>query len=199
MPKKPQYHHGDLKNALLLSALSLLEEDGLESLSLRKIAGRAGVSHAAPEHHFPTRKHLLTALATNGFHRFSKSMADEREKASHEPAEQMRAAMRGYLIYALDNAALFRLMFAFELLDCDDNELALAAQDGYRHLAEISAPAAQHLGRTEPDAIRKLEMMVWSHVHGYANLLIDNRLTHAMANPDDGLNGIEDLAALLFR
>jgi len=100
MAKKTNYHHGDLKNALLDAALALLEETGPDSLSLRAVANRVGVSHAAPEHHFPTRKHLLTALATVGFIRFEAAMRKGRQKSLSDDADQMRGAMHGYLEYA---------------------------------------------------------------------------------------------------
>ena len=81
MAKRQSYHHGDLHNALLAAAVALVEEDGLEALSLRKVAARVGVSHAAPEHHFPTLRHLLNAMAITGFDLFTRSMADQRAKA----------------------------------------------------------------------------------------------------------------------
>lgn len=199
MAKRSSYHHGDLKNALLQAALSLLEETGPDSLSLRAVANRVGVSHAAPEHHFPTRKHLLTALATIGFQRFAASMKEERDRAPSDAPEQMRAAMRGYLAYAFGNPALFRLMFTNSLLHWEEPELGLAATDSYRHLAEISAPAAQHMGLTTPEEIQKIEMMVWSHVHGYAHLYIDHKVP---GDPDKcglDLPMIHDLASVLFR
>src|SRR6478736_9746442 len=61
------YHHGDLRNALLDSARSILEKQGLEALSLRAVARKAGVSHAAPYRHFPNHEALLAELATEGF------------------------------------------------------------------------------------------------------------------------------------
>ena len=64
------YHHGNLREALVAAALDLLESEGLEALSLRKVAAQVGVSHAAPGHHFPTLRDLLTSLASVGFVRF---------------------------------------------------------------------------------------------------------------------------------
>ena len=83
--------------ALLAAALDLLEEDGLDKLSLRRVAARVGVSHAAPAHHFPTMRSLQTALATIGFVRFDAAMREARDAASPDPMAQLRAAERGYL------------------------------------------------------------------------------------------------------
>src|SRR6476620_9476467 len=117
MAEKPGYHHGDLRNALLAAALDLLEQDGFDKLSLRQVAARVGVSHAAPAHHFPTMRALLTALATIGFTRFEAAMRATRSVASPDPMSQLRAAERGYHAYAEANPALFRLMFTTTLVD----------------------------------------------------------------------------------
>src|SRR5258708_33977258 len=64
------YHHGDLRNALLVAARSILEEETLAELSLRAVARRAGVSHAAPYRHFPNHEAVLAELAMEGFGEF---------------------------------------------------------------------------------------------------------------------------------
>src|SRR5690349_16003682 len=120
MASRKNYHHGDLRNALLTAALAIVEENGLEGLSLRKVAARVGVSHAAPEHHFPTLRHLQNAMATIGFELFVRSIDDERAASSDSREEQLRAAARGYLAYAKAHPALFRLMFTSNLLDWND-------------------------------------------------------------------------------
>ena len=198
MTSRKRYHHGDLRNALLAAALALVEENGLEGLSLRKVAARVGVSHAAPEHHFPTLRHLMNAMATVGFELFTRSMADERAASSDSPVEQMRAAARGYLAYAKAHPGLFRLMFTSNLLDWSDPVLREQAALGRRQLEEICAPAAEFMGlRTEAERAA-LESLVWSQVHGRAHLVIDQKL------PDDDdpnrprLQRPLDIAGLIF-
>lgn len=196
---KSSYHHGDLRRVLLETALVMIEETGVEGLSLRKLAARVGVSHAAPEHHFPALKQLLSAMATEGFVLFAGSMADERSKAPDTAIEQMRAAMRGYLAYASAHPALFRLMFTSNLLDWSDPALASASAAGYRQLSEICAPAADRLGLVEPEDRTGLEHLVWSQVHGQAQLMIDNKLIdHATGRPCAPPKHRVDLAGLLF-
>ena len=199
MAKKTNYHHGDLKNALLDAALALLEETGLDSLSLRAVANRVGVSHAAPEHHFPTRKHLLTALATVGFIRFEAAMRKGRKNSSADNADQMRGAMHGYLEYAAENPGLFRLMFTNSMLNWDNPDLKTAASASYQQLAEISAPAAAHMGLTSPDDIRRIEMLVWSYAHGFAHLYIDHKIPGEPVNCDLAMPQIFDLTKIIFR
>lgn len=198
MPTKKTYHHGNLRNALLAAALALVEESGLEGLSLRKVAARVGVSHAAPEHHFPTMRHLMNAMATAGFEMFTRAMAVERAQASQEPIEQMRAAARGYLAYARRHPGLFRLMFTANLLDWTDPALQQQAGLGRRQLEEICAPAADVMGLRTEAGRRSLENLVWSQVHGRAHLMIDRKLPDAdepdCPFPEQPL----DIAGLLF-
>lgn len=190
MAERPPYHHGDLRNALLAAALDLLEEDGLDKLSLRRVAARVGVSHAAPAHHFPTMRALLTALATIGFTRFDAAMRAAREAATPDPMAQLRAAERGYLAYAEANPALFRLMFTTTLLDWGDPDLVAAGDAGYAQLVEICAPAAQHLGIDHADGRAALEQLVWSQAHGRAHLAIEHKLPPSAATPAVDLTGL---------
>lgn len=193
MAEKPSYHHGDLRNALVAAALDLLEEDGLEKLSLRRVAARVGVSHAAPAHHFPTLRALLNALARIGFERFDAAMRAARQAAPPDPMAQMRAAERGYLAYAEANPALFRLMFTTTLLDWDDPALVAASSAGYGQLVEICAPAAAHLGIADPAGIAALETLVWSVAHGRAHLAIERKIPPLPDTP-----AAVDLTGLLF-
>ena len=198
MTPRKTYHHGDLRNALLAAALALVEEHGLEGLSLRKVAARVGVSHAAPEHHFPTIRHLMNAMATAGFEMFTRSMAEERAQALPTPIEQMRAGFRGYLTYARRHPGLFRLMFTANLLDWKDETLNEQARLAHRQLEEISAPAADFMGLRSEAERRALESLLWSQVHGYAHLLIDQKLPDVTDPdcpfPDKPL----DIAGLIF-
>lgn len=200
MTGKDSYHHGALRKALLAAALEILETEGLAALSLRRVAAKVGVSHAAPAHHFPTLKALLTGLAVIGFQRFDAAMRAARDEASQTPVEQLRAASRGYLAYAVKNPALFRLMFTVTAIDWDAPELGIAAEEPRRQLSEVCAPAAESLGIAPGPKREALEHMVWAQIHGLAHLAIDQKL------PGDGFVLLEsaftagtDVASLLFR
>lgn len=191
------YHHGRLRDALLAAALDILEQDGLEALSLRKVATAVGVSHAAPAHHFPTVQHLLTGLATIGFTRFDQAMRAERESAAADPAAQMRATERAYLAFATGHPALFRLMFTATLINWNDPALEVPARAARTQLTEICLPAANLLGMRTPAEKAALERLVWSQIHGQAHLEIEQQF-----GKPDGSNSAEpalDLTDLLFR
>jgi AcrR family transcriptional regulator len=198
MARQKNYHHGDLRQALLEAGLAMLEEVGLEGISLRKIAARVGVSHAAPEHHFPTLKHLLNAMAGEGFRLFESAMRREMAATEPSPAPQMRAAFSGYLAFATAHPHLFRLMFNANLLDWSDPALAQAGAPGLAVLGEISRPVAIRLGLDTEIGRASVEQLVWSQVHGHAHLVIDDKLpiNGAPTGPAPG-SGL-DLAAFLL-
>jgi AcrR family transcriptional regulator len=196
MADRPRYHHGDLRNALLLAAVEILEGEGLDALTLRAVAARSGVSHAAPAHHFPTLKHLLTAIAIGAFQRFSAVQAEERARAADNPRAQLAAACDGYVRFARECPQQFRLMFSPSRLDWADVTFAGAGREAYRHLEEVCAPVAALRGDTSLEAQRALERMVWSSVHGYAHLL----LAYQFGPPGtvDGLPPRPDIEDLLL-
>ena len=112
--KKPEgrYHHGDLRNALLASALEIVEQSGFDALTLRAVALRLGVSHAAPVYHFPTKADLVGALAEEGFRLF----ADALESAAHgERTDRLMRVGRAYLEFARCHPNHYSIMFGPEL------------------------------------------------------------------------------------
>jgi AcrR family transcriptional regulator len=108
---KQSYHHGDLRAALLSAAEDELAERGMEAFSLRSVAKRAGVSHAAPAHHFGDAQGLLTALAAEGFRQFLAAQTAREAVAEKDPASQMVAAGLGYVDFAMARPTIFRLMW----------------------------------------------------------------------------------------
>jgi AcrR family transcriptional regulator len=196
--KKNSYHHGDLRQALLAAGLALLEQDGIGGLTLRRTAAAAGVSHAAPAHHFPTLKSLLTGLAVIAFERFGMAIQTERDNAGEDPEVQMRAACQGYVNFAAENPALFRLMFSTPLLDWGDDALRDASKAAFRQLEEIVEPvthvAGEFGGRVE------LLKLVWCVVHGYAHLYLEGPMQRIEGTPPKGTRSVPrppDIARLI--
>ena len=167
MNGKP-YHHGNLRAALVAAGLEILEEDGLAGLSLRAIAARAGVSHAAPRNHFRNLGELHTAIAAEGFRRHAAAMRAGIDAIADRPA-RMRAAMEGYVRFAAENPELFALMFSVLHIDHTDPELGLAASESYAVLSDIATGLNWDKAEA-PDAQLRAETMLWSLVHGYAHL-----------------------------
>lgn len=154
-------------DALIDAGLALLIEDGPEGLTLRRAAARAGVSHAAPAHHFKGLPGLQTAIATRAFALFTEAMLARRAKAPDEPYARLLAICEGYLDFARHSAGLFHVMFACPDLDGTDPALIAESSRAYGVLRDACLP----FNGGTPDPV--LEALVWSSVHGFAQLGLD--------------------------
>src|SRR3990172_4249902 len=158
----PPYHHGDLRAALLATALQILKKDGLAGLSLRELARRAGVSHQAPSHHLGTRGPLLAALAGEGFD----LLAAELERVQAGARDPVQGAQRTgvrYVTFAAANPERFRLMFGAEIgLRAPYPALDEAAQRVFTLLVRPFGLGPGPRGRA-PGAV---VLTLWSTVHG---------------------------------
>ncbi|MFI0848214.1 TetR/AcrR family transcriptional regulator [Mesorhizobium sp. IMUNJ 23232] len=169
------YHHGGLREALLLAAEQELIEKGIEGFTLRGVAKRAGVSHAAPAHHFRDTSDLLTALAAVAATRFRDTMKQRQAKSPGDARSQFIASGQGYIEFALDNPALFGLMFGSRRPDFSSEEFSRPSFESFMVLVKDVADlrgdnALDHVeGRADI-------LTAWSLVHGLANLLIAGRL-----------------------
>jgi len=172
-----RYHHGALREALLTSAERELAEKGIEGFSLRGVAKRAGVSHAAPAHHFKDTGGLLTALAAEGFRRFVAVQTMRQAGAKKDGESQLVAAGLGYVEFATANPALFRLMFSSRRPDHGDPALAAAARAAFDRLV---ADVARLRGADpwEDPSVMLDVMAAWAIVHGLGDLLNAGRLKH---------------------
>jgi AcrR family transcriptional regulator len=172
---KDGYHHGDLREALLAAAEEELDEKGVEGFTLRGCAKRAGVSHAAPAHHFKDAEGLLTALAAVGFARFTAAMTARQSAAPAEPRERLIALGLGYIDFAISEPALFRLMFASGRPDFDDPELQQIAMNS---LGQLMQGVGAVRGSADPgDKAAMLDVAAaWSMVHGIADLALSGRM-----------------------
>lgn len=172
-PAKRRYHHGDLRTALLDAAEAVLTEKGLEGFTLRECARRAGVSHAAPKHHFRDVGHLLTVLATLAFERLNQAMTSRKETVTEaDPKAVLQAIGEGYIAFAADNPHLFNLMFNCALLDNEDQALKVQSEAAFMELARTVAAIRKVPDAMADDASRLDVALMWSVVHGFSQLFI---------------------------
>lgn len=165
------YHHGALRPALIQAAVEVLAERGPDGFSLRETARRAGVSPAAPAHHFGDARGLLTAIATEAFRDFGDALA----AADHgdDRVARIRAQGLAYVRYALDHPARFHLMWRKALLNVDD---AAYAEAGHRAFLILDrAVRGEELALSTPprDLALAPSIAAWSIVHGFAMLALD--------------------------
>lgn len=155
----------------------------VELVSLREIARRAGVSHAAPKHHFPTMGHLLGEIAARGFVNFIKALAQAADEAPKQTAEARLMAMgRAYLRFAEQNPAAYRLMFGARDQCVMTPHLVEASLAAWNQLHDSVAAV------TGPARANAAALHVWSSVHGLSMLKLAHRLP-----PDMLLHNIEEL------
>ncbi len=179
------YHHGNLRRALLDAALEVLAEQGVSALSLREVARRAGVSHGAPAHHFKDKTGLLTALAAEGFEHFRRAMEQARDAAPDHPLVRFAATGKAYVRFAIQNPQHFQLMFQHDLIDRGDAELTRAGAAAYTVLLEVTA-AAQREGLAPKLATDTMATGAWAFAHGLATLWLGGNLSHRNLEDDLG-------------
>ena len=168
--QKQTYHHGDLRNALLQAAWKIVEKEGLDKLSLRGVARETGVSQAAPYAHFKDKSSLLVEVAASGFTALKILLETQLKECDRNKDHREMLDKLGviYVQFALDNRAVFRLMFSDVISDFPKSE-------NY----EIAAAAAfscleRAILRITPQPFATFS--AWSTVHGLASLIVDNRL-----------------------
>lgn len=193
------YHHGALRDALLEAAERVLERDGLAGLTLRAVAREAGVSHAAPTHHFGDLTGLVSELAAIGFRQFNAVMAAACGGGDLSLNERAMARAKAYVAYAQAHPGMYGLMFRSERLDYSRPSLHEAAETSFAGLA--GAVAAKRHETISEDALTLDQAAAiaraWSLVHGFTMLLLDGRLKGIVNRLPDGSNAEKLLDAML--
>jgi AcrR family transcriptional regulator len=187
MERRP-YHHGNLRETLLRHALDAVEEHGPAGWSLRDLARRAGVSHAAPAHHFGDKRGLLTAIATDGYTR----LAAELEGAWQATGSFLEVGV-AYVRFAVTNRATFEVMYRPDLFHAHD--------PGFRAAREASAGPLYgplEVGGARDSSFDPLRagIAAWSLVHGFAALWLTGNLPPALGS--DPETAAREVAAYLF-
>ncbi|NVN84659.1 MAG: TetR/AcrR family transcriptional regulator [Rhodopseudomonas sp.] len=172
------YHHGALRDALLAAAERVLERDGLEGLTLRAVAREAGVSHAAPTHHFGDLTGLVSELAAIGFRRFNAELAAAGSIDGTASEKAMARAAR-YVACARAHPGMYQLMFRGERLDMTRPALHEASEAAFAGLAGAVAARLQTPIARETLTLEQAAEIAraWSMIHGFTTLLLDGRLT----------------------
>ncbi|BCJ31864.1 TetR/AcrR family transcriptional regulator [Actinocatenispora sera] len=165
------------RTRLVDCAVALLREEGVEAVTLRGIARRAGVTHNAPLRHFRNRATLLSAVAADGFRLLDQSLS-----ATGTPAQRLEDAARGYVGFALANPHMFALMFRHDLVDAAEPALAAASRQVFDTMAGLVAERQSDGWRDGLDT-RQLTGALWSSLHGFAQLWLYRALPTATGEP----------------
>jgi AcrR family transcriptional regulator len=171
---RSSYHHGDLHRALIEVALRLIAEEGASGFTLREVARRAGVSHAAPYRHFADKMALLAAVAEEGFRALRQRMLEVGIRMPVEPPAHFRALGVEYVRFAVEHPAHFRVMFGPDIIDPTIYPTLHEVSHGTFTLLIEAIAAGQQAQAIRPGESWALALAAWAQVHGLATLLVDH-------------------------
>ena len=178
------YHHGDLRNGLLDAARCILEEQSLGALTLRAVARRAGVSHAAPYRHFPNHEALLVELSVEGFNELRQYIVEAAKLVGPE-SDRIANIGAAYMRFVAKRPAVARLMFGSQLPN----------RDKFPALGQAADAIGNEIGLALHDS--NLGLAVWSAVHGLATLVLENVID--LGQRRSGLHVLPSRAEILLR
>jgi AcrR family transcriptional regulator len=183
LPTAPKvgYHHGDLRRALIDAALSLVADGSVADLSLREVARRAGVTYAAPYHHFADKSALLAAVAGQGFEQLVAEL--ERAAVRRTTLESELLAMaEAYVAFAMTHPAHYRVMFLPDVKESPDADELRAVAD--RSFGMLQQRVARGRAGESERAHQVLATTVWAALHGLSLLAIDGILQNKFPEPE---------------
>lgn len=189
MAQQRGYHHGDLRRAVLDAAIEVISTAGPAAVSLRDLARRAGVSHAAPAHHFRDKAGLLTAIAVEG----NELLAAALSGPPTDEAPGLKELGVRYVRFALDHPAHFEVMYRPDLYHSDAVELVAAR----RRAADLLRRAVGGLGADAGGGDTDLAVLAaWSLAHGFATLWRGGNIDHLVggAGPAEAFREVASTA-----
>ena len=179
MPRK-NYHHGDLKNALVKAGIQILSKEGLGGLSLRRVAKKAGVSHTAPYAHFADKQALIAAISTEGYHQLYEQLTTTVETNHGNPQNLLVEVGWAYVQFALKDPELFKVMFSGVIeQEKDYPDFREISQKNFQLLVGI-VKTYQETGLLSPEPVDLVAVRLWSLVHGFIMLLLEGQISHTL-------------------
>ena len=180
MPRKKSYHHGDLKNALIKAGADILSKEGVSALSLRKVAHRAGVSHAAPYAHFADKQALIAAISTEGYKKLYEKIAQVAGQYQADPLRRLVEASWAYVQFALDEPDQFKVTLSGMIeKEQDYPAFVETARETFSLVVDIVAQC-QQAGILRAGPADLVAVSAWSLIHGFVTLLLENQVSHTV-------------------
>jgi AcrR family transcriptional regulator len=193
MVPAPHDQHGDVRRLVLDAALDIITSTGAESLSMREVARRAGVSHQAPYHYFGDRSGIFAAISEEGFSALAGAFRD----VDFSNTSAAKAGFIAYLNFARSHVGHFRVMFRQDICGVTDNEeTANAASSAFNELLQM---VTRTIGSSvDPKAAHTFAFTMWSQAHGLATLVIDGPLPQKLlpgVSLDDQIDAVINLCS----
>ena len=175
------YHHGDLKNALIKAGIEILSKEGIEALSLRNVAKRAGVSHTAPYAHFVDKQALIAAIAAEGYKKLYEKLFAA-QTPQKDPLARLMATAHAYLQFALDEPDHFRITFS-GVVEAEQNYPDYVEQSKRCFALVVTViESCQASGLFAGGDTQLVAVSTWSFIHGFVHLLLANQLPSALTS-----------------
>ncbi|MBN9671840.1 TetR/AcrR family transcriptional regulator [Roseibium aggregatum] len=170
------YHHGNLVDELLRVTVEIIEEKGVDQLSMREVARRAGVSPGAPFQHFASKSALLTAVAEQAMQRLVDAVSEAQDEVATEaPLRRLEAIGQGYLRWALANPTHFEVISSRKLIDFASSLTLQAQNDAIRHsMVELLTLAKANGNLPSERDIQELVLACRAYVYGLARMVVDD-------------------------
>jgi len=175
-PAGRDYHHGNLKNALIEAAISQIANHGARALSLRELSRSIGVSHASTYRHFPNKESVLAAIAEQGFEKLTRAMETAARPHAGDPLEMLQATGVAYVEFGVTYPHHLQVMFGDLITHHEDYPALLeSSKKAYDVLVSV-VREGQQTGRIGAQNERLVTLAAWSQVHGLAMLIASGRI-----------------------
>jgi len=174
------YHHGDLKNALIEAGIKILAKEGVSGLSLRKVAKEAGVSHSAPYAHFTDKQSLIAAISTEGFKQLYAELDAAILAHGGNPREQLLEGAWAYVQFAMKNTGTFKIMFSGVLeKEKDYPAFVEISRKTFEKVTDV-VKACQDAGALHAAPPDVMAVAVWGQIHGVISLILEGQVSHVV-------------------
>ena len=178
--KNKTYHHGDLKNALIQAGVEILTSKGVNGLSLREVAKRAGVSHSAPYAHFSDKQSLIAAIATEGHLHIYNAITAIFAQFPGDPLQQLIETSCAYLRFGIDEPDLFKITFSGVVENEHDHpDLVEMTQKNFSLIRQLVS-RCQTAGIFSPGPDDLIAQNLWGSVYGLVSLLQQGQVSSAV-------------------
>jgi len=174
--KSDQYHHGDLKNALIDAGINILKQKGIRGLSLRSAAQEAGVSHSAPYAHFKDKQALIAAISTRGLQQFYEKVSQIAECHQKEPNVQLYEVAWAYVSFAMHDTGLFKIIFSSIIeREHDYPDFVKISHQNFGLIVDV-IENNQRAGILKRGDSNLIAISIWSMVHGFISLYLEKQI-----------------------
>jgi AcrR family transcriptional regulator len=199
-PRRSRYHHGNLREALIDATVQLIEEAGVETVSVREAAKRVGVSSGAPFRHFPTKTALLTAVAEQA----TRLLLDEMTKtldrcASAAPIERFRALGGAYMRWVTNHPTQFEVVSNRRIIDFAGSKSLQPDNDKIRALMDGVLNEARERGLLRSGDIAAIALAARATAYGVARMYVDGHFAQWGVKDRDAAHAFESVFDLFMR